>query len=477
MTEASICRAKDNTISSVKVPLVFVPGVMGSRLKFKAGSSTGQCWDPDSKSWRMLHWVRIGADRARKSLDVDNEVEVMTIPWWTSESLSDDELLRGWAGASWDSYGDFFSYMGRRGKWRSLRNPLYVWGYDWRKDILKSGDDLAKYIQSGKGPLQSEDASSCIIVTHSMGGLVARAALRQHPDLEAKVLGVIHVVQPVFGATTLYRRFLTGTLTLDGGAPFAMILGNTGPKFSQIVSGLPGPIQLLPSNLYAQRCEKAGVRWLTTTRFGDAHQKTYEAFGSVYDVYTRGHRTHPPGIIRDDLPPDVSKEIQKKLIDQVKRMQIVHETLANYRLVDRTWSIYGTGKPTDTVEHFDLPPEKILVDVIPCGEVATVLPYGVNDQGNKVYIKQGHDVDMMGWDEGRSRPKTGEGTVPDLSASGLFPGEKHDLHGTFTTADLTKKHQFVSCDIEHEPACKDPYVANRILELVDAIVGSRECEK
>jgi pimeloyl-ACP methyl ester carboxylesterase len=55
-----------------------------------------------------------------------------------------------------------------------LRNSGYIvipWGYDWRKDILGTGEALASEISFKETP---EDP--CTIVAHSQGGLVARAA-------------------------------------------------------------------------------------------------------------------------------------------------------------------------------------------------------------------------------------------------------------------------------------------------------------
>ncbi len=54
---AEICRQGANTLDSRIVPIIFVPGVMGSRLHFP---TVDQYWDPDS-NWRSCHCGRIAA--------------------------------------------------------------------------------------------------------------------------------------------------------------------------------------------------------------------------------------------------------------------------------------------------------------------------------------------------------------------------------------------------------------------------------
>jgi hypothetical protein len=78
---------------------------------------------------------------------------------------------------------------------------------------------------------------------------VTRAAIKNDSSLNDsslndEVAGVIHVVQPSSGAPAAYQRFFTGVVrALDGGL---VLLGNEGYKFTEIVSGLPGPLQLIP---------------------------------------------------------------------------------------------------------------------------------------------------------------------------------------------------------------------------------------
>ncbi len=57
-----------------KIPIVFVPGVMGSRLHF---SACNENWDPDHAT-RMVHWIFASAETKRTQLRWTTPAQVMT---------------------------------------------------------------------------------------------------------------------------------------------------------------------------------------------------------------------------------------------------------------------------------------------------------------------------------------------------------------------------------------------------------------
>lgn len=113
--------------------------------------------------------------------------------------------------------------------------------------------------------LEPECAEKVIICTHSMGGLVTCAAIKNDSLLNDKVAGVIHVVQPKNAAHAAYRRFFTGAVrALEGGCALSAILDNEGYKFTEIVSGLLGPSQLIPFHTYSDQSANGNpMPWLT----------------------------------------------------------------------------------------------------------------------------------------------------------------------------------------------------------------------
>ena len=98
-----------------------------------------------------------------------------------------------------------------------------------------------------------------------MGGLVARSAFRHDPSLIPRIEKLVSICQPVVGAVVLYRRLFTGLVrSLDGGGSisdraFRLLLGNTRAAFVGNMSGLPGAMQLLPSEHFP--VDAAGDPW------------------------------------------------------------------------------------------------------------------------------------------------------------------------------------------------------------------------
>ena len=129
--------------------------------------------------------------------------------------------------------------------------PVHAMGYNWLHSIERSSKVLAarivklieKYRSLG---LQCEKV---IVVTHSMGGLVGRALV--HPrmgNIESKILGVVHGVQPALGAPAAYKRMRCGFEEgFIGAAPGPKILGNHGSEVTAVLGNSVGGLQLLPS--------------------------------------------------------------------------------------------------------------------------------------------------------------------------------------------------------------------------------------
>lgn len=274
--------------SPAPTPIVFVPGVMGSRL-----SLGNEAWDPDSKV-NMLHWAALAPVDAAKLLDVQETagtVKAEPIAW-------DDRLAalwkivdpgqhkdfygkqRGWSGVARDFYYEllvrlelhFNSYPFVPGA-----HPVYAFGYDWRRSNAASGKDLASRIDAVLGA--HPGAKHVVLVTHSMGGLVARHAVHaKGGGAASKVKGVVHVVQPVHGAVQAYRRFAEGVdadrhglFDLEGRV-MAGILGGSWWGYTLLMSGTEGPLQLLPNHVYGG--------WLVDGQGVPVPQ------GNVYDVYS-----------------------------------------------------------------------------------------------------------------------------------------------------------------------------------------------
>ena len=198
-------------------------------------------------------------------------------------------------------------------------------GYDWRKDNRVSGAVVAKDVIALADKV---NADKVIMITHSMGGLVTRAAIKDSPALASRVFGVIHIVQPVIGSLNMYMNLTRGpqspwpvgfNLTaIISGMATDQILGPTAPQFSALASAMPGPLQLLPSNRYKLTpsptvvLPSAPIPVFTGTI---SAVSGFDHWLQVYNNNTRAtipanvfaayRRTTLPGVLhnRSDLPP------------------------------------------------------------------------------------------------------------------------------------------------------------------------------
>jgi pimeloyl-ACP methyl ester carboxylesterase len=157
--------------------------------------------------------------------------------------------------------------------------PVHAMGYNWLESNKTSGEKTAKRITAliEQYKAWGYQCEKVIIVTHSMGGLVARAVI--HPkmgNLDGKVLGIVHGVMPAIGAGAAYKRMRCG---FEGGswhdAVAPMVLGNEGDEVTAVLGNSPGGLQLLPSTAY-------GNGWLHIKQ-GDEFIKSLPQKGDPYE--------------------------------------------------------------------------------------------------------------------------------------------------------------------------------------------------
>lgn len=339
------------------VPVIFLPGIMGSNLKNKkTGDSV---WRIRSnlvfKLWDALGWGLTGGERRRELLAPD----AVVTDFGQNVSNDDNESTyfahsrkqRGWGSALEFSYfesleqlqkelliwEDYYHHARKKGivskevadayfkgqdkdsksifqhildqklsdddeepllldearKYRSVLLPLHVFGYNWLQDNAQSAQDLAKYIDDvlrmyntdenggiGHGLAFEKGHEKVILVTHSMGGLVARYAseLLTTPYKD-KILGIVHGVMPDLGSPTTYKMMKIG----EHAFPMSLVLGASATRLMSVLAQSPAPMQLLPSPKYNNgkpwlRIEKGspdGVTDLFLPQNGDPFEEIY----------------------------------------------------------------------------------------------------------------------------------------------------------------------------------------------------------
>ena len=99
-----------------------------------------------------------------------------------------------------------------------------------------------------------------ILVTHSMGGLLARALI--HPnygkivnDNDLTILGIYHSVMPAIGAAGAYKRMRFGFQEKDttAGEYEAEVLGINGIHATAILANAPAPLEMMPGVVYGEK--------------------------------------------------------------------------------------------------------------------------------------------------------------------------------------------------------------------------------
>lgn len=454
--EILVRRAGGNTLRTLTVPVVFVPGVMGSRLQLGP-----ERWDPDSVG-NMLGWAMTGAESMRRQLSLDNAGQVME----ASDDAPADRLAQGWGGVAWGFYGPFLRDLEAQ-RFGHASTPVYAVGYDWRQDNRASGRAVAARIGEILG---AHGAQRYLLVSHSMGGLVTRAMLKQDAGVAAKALGVVHVAQPAHGAAVFYRRMFTGARAgVDGGAlsPSGIvlrnILGTSRESFQTVLSALPGPMQLMVTPRYR---DTGGGAWLSITPFEAPVRHDVEvSWGSYLEPGS------PPGLLaapsdRHALPPARASDLRARIEDA----RSFHDWLGDYKH-PRTWAVFGDGLETDMGAAFDLPPRSDRAYEL----VVVGGPHG----GPPIYRARRSDGRTFHYDRldpaDRGlvlvRREEGDGTVPAPSAQALFPGQAHAVQEHTTDYEQLRQFRVTGDGAVHDAICHHPEAERCVFDIMRHVLG------
>ncbi len=263
------------TIKRETVPIIFVPGIMGSRLEYVKGGQ--KAWDPDNPLFMYRNYGLSNVDPEDRKLcligDQSHNPNFLKV-CKDSSKIPKGTGEKGWGGVAWSFYGKIIekmtSYQWPEPLSQCFEFPVYAFGYNWTSSNDESGQKLSEYIDEVIGNHADSNCKHVIIVTHSMGGLVARSACILH-DADSKVLGVVHGVQPATGSPAAYFRMKSGfeppgSPTGKGwdwlrnpvrmavhkmkGHGSRKVLGASGEDVSVLLANMPGGLELLPNKDY-----------------------------------------------------------------------------------------------------------------------------------------------------------------------------------------------------------------------------------
>lgn len=294
-----------------------------------------------------------------------------------------------------------------------------------------------------------------ILVTHSMGGLVARHC-SEVLGMSEKILGIVHGVMPTIGAAAVYRRFKSGT---EGARIASEVLGNDAAEMTAVLSSAPGPTQLLPTAAY-------GNGWLRIKelkgeiglpKLGDPYAEIYTVRGKWWSM-CEDFRINP-------MTMNISHDAREKHVDanwdsyadiifaKVKPFHLeisgkYHSTTHAFFGSDPAFKSYGnvTWTGTDETVNDLLLRNNRDTDFLNAKSVsreeirmirtvkAQLAGEGWKKDQKQVYVISGPDED-------------GDGTVPQRS--GIAP------------KDSPKVKSLLKVRVGHEPAFKDSEVAKQ----------------
>jgi pimeloyl-ACP methyl ester carboxylesterase len=456
VTYHSVTSPPDNSIAVCEkvpdriIPVIFVPGIMGSNLESSPEGTS--IWTLNNKWSFGAKWILQDAKERKELLNpnqtqVSGDGKIATGTKQTKEELQ----RRGWGEVSHMSYGGFLVWLenalddaasaktGLRAELMSrvvadsvsvepltydevalsykYSFPVHAVGYNWLQSNVQSACRLHEKVEEIMAYYRDKDkrCEYVILVTHSMGGLVARyytmclekAECANVSDAQAPVLGVLHGVMPATGSATAYKRMKTGTEGFLSGA----VLGKSADEMVAVFAQSPGALELLPSPDY-------GRKWL---QINDEYQtvcfpKTRDVYGEIYT-----EREKWWGLCEDFRidPFDTKKKFLerdwRRYVDLIELVEIFHQEISG-KYHPNTYAFYGDDltKKTwgnvvwrkDSIYHPDNR-RKFRPDSVASGEVL------VNLGDTRRALRQTAQGKTIGADyELLNASESGDGTVP-----------------------------------------------------------------
>lgn len=213
--------------------------------------------------------------------------------------------------------------------------PVHAMGYNW----LQSNEDSARIVSRRIKNLildYQRSGFACekvIVISHSMGGLLARALI--HPDMgniNDKILGIVHGVMPALGAPAAYRRmrcgFEEGKMGMN---PAPKFLGNFGNEVTAVLGNAPGGLQLLPNCAYGNGWLEIRRNGLLVDQFpknGDPYEEIYclrnRWFGLLREEWLNPAGSQSAGIARTTRLLREARQFHLDLVDTFHEQSYAH---------------------------------------------------------------------------------------------------------------------------------------------------------
>lgn len=349
----------------------------------------------------------------------------------------------------------------------NFRMPVYACGYNWLESNEVAAKNLRERIQEIIRDNNRHGAwcKQVIIVTHSMGGLVARRCAML-AGMDDAIAGIVHGVMPAVGAAVAYRRCKIGMWDEDFKAGLA--IGNDGRQTTAVFAQAPGALQLLPTKEYRHS-------WLKVLDSSGRALEVQPSSDPYEDIYLRRDRWW--GLVREEWlrPKDGMPITWSDYSINIGIAKKFHERIAG-KYHPATYVYYGDDTEQ---ESFETVVWRMKAGLRPDNKTPTpdsVRKMGfsdVRDDGsNPIYV--GGKLEVMATAVGNSsvyqssywelhcnlQDGSGDGTVP--ASSGRAPLEK---------AGGNIHQQFRLSGFGHEPAYKNHGAQRATLYSILKIAG------
>ena len=224
------------------IPTILVPGIKGTKLVDVNKLDFDTIWSGIQSKFETIEDLRL---QNEPRFDAEEDVII---------ERGDVEDL---------AYRQFYQLLNKR-----RLGPIFIFGYDWRRSNLENGKKLLGFIRNLQGKLGHPRSKVRFnFVTHSMGGLVFSAFLRELPQSERHCIHrVVCTVPPFLGSI----RILTILLVGEGGVRLPFF--NSNDAFRKVARSFPSVYEMLP-------------RWEKAVTFAKGH----DSFGQSFDIFDHRH--------------------------------------------------------------------------------------------------------------------------------------------------------------------------------------------
>lgn len=240
-----------------KTPVVFIPGIGGSEFKSnqtffsnikECGIDTPFIYGNNDTVWvnKTIAGISL-CDDYFDVLKLQSDGQTPTYP----QIVLNGEIFQ-------DSYGDTLDFFKENGY--ELNKTLFIFPYDWRKDITLTAPLLDQKINEIK---QQTGSQKVDLVAHSMGGLVAKNYIKD-PAQAGKVRKLITLGTPYLGSVKLLKALRYGDYF--GRSLLLGLVALNPDEIKDVVQNFSGAFELLPSRSYYEFYDGTNSDYLTPFR-------------------------------------------------------------------------------------------------------------------------------------------------------------------------------------------------------------------